>query len=93
MEELKTSDISEISPELIAAIKELRDATPTGTAFPWSDMEVGDSILFQTEQGETLESIRAKIEASISQYMNFTGKKFTAKKMLTENGFRVWRRE
>ena len=85
MKELKAPDTSKISPELMSAIKEMQDATPTGTAFPWSDMDVGDSILFQTEKGETLESIRARIDASISQYMKFTGKKFSSKRILKDN--------
>lgn len=93
MKKQKTPDGWMLPPELSNAIKEMQDANPVMTAYPWSDMEIGDSILFQAEQGENLESISAEIETSISQYSKLTGKKFSTKKIPSENGFRIWRRE
>ena len=81
-----------LPPELGIAIREMRESTPVMSAYPWSDMEIGDSVMFQAEQGETLESISADIETSMFQYSKFTGKKFLSKKIPSENGLRVWRR-
>jgi len=93
MKKQNSPDGRTLPPELSSAIKEMQDAKPAMTAYPWSDMEVGDSILFQAEQGENLESISTEIETSISQYSKLTGKKFSTQKRPSENGFRIWRRE
>ena len=92
MEKQRTHVIT-LPPEVIKAIKEMQDAKPILTAYPWSDMEIGDSILLQAEQGETLDSISNEIETSISQYSKITGKEFAIKRIYLSNGFRVWRRE
>ena len=92
MENNKSLDEMTLSSELKGVIKQMKETMPVATIYPWPDMEVGDSILFQTEKGETLESIRARIDASISQYMKFTGKKFSSKRILKDNGVRVWRK-
>ena len=92
MEKPRTHVIT-LPQEVIKAIKEMRDAKPILTAYPWSDMEIGDSILLEADRGETLDSISKEIETSIARYSKITGKEFAIKRIYLSNGFRVWRKE
>ena len=61
--------------------------------YPWSQMEVGDSVLIEVEKGESIAGLKRKVGHSARYYGEKTGRKF---KTLTEhagNGVRVWRTE
>ena len=45
--------------------------------YPWPDMKVGDSVLFQPENGQKLYSIKQTVGPSARYYGEKTGKKFT----------------
>jgi hypothetical protein len=83
----------QLPPELEKAVKQMRDAKPVVTLYPWPDMKVGDSILFQAEGGESIEVLRRRVGVSVYHYGKASGKQFTTKLLSDENGFRVWRTE
>ena len=61
--------------------------------YPWPEMEVGDSVLIQAEDGQTLFSLKRKVGPSARYYGEKTGKNFKTMLMREENGIRVWRVE
>ncbi|SPD72337.1 hypothetical protein PITCH_A1290014 [uncultured Desulfobacterium sp.] len=61
--------------------------------YPWPQMEVGDSVLVQLEQGESLYSLKRKVGPAARYYGDKTGKKFKALLDHDGNGVRVWRIE
>ena len=81
----------QIAPELRRAINEMKASHSVATIYPWPEMQVGDSVLFQAEQGESLRLLRMRIAGSASTYGKVSGKKFTSTLMPKENGLRVWR--
>ena len=56
-------------------------------------MEVGDSVLIQTEEGQTLFNVKRKIGPSARYYGQQTDKKFKTLMIREENGVRIWRVE
>ncbi len=80
-------------PEVSRAIEQMQNAETVVAAYPWPEMEIGDSIFLEAEQGETLESIRVSVEMSVFQYTKNSGKKFSSKIIQESNGVRVWRLE
>ena len=93
MKKEKSPDNLVLPPELRKAIKEMQQVTSVMTDYPWSGMEIGDSVLFQAEVGETLDSMQSKVETLLSQYTKITGKTFFSKRILKDNGVRVWRKQ
>jgi hypothetical protein len=59
--------------------------------YPWSDVEVGDSVLIQAEEGEKLFNLKRKVGPSETYYGQKTGKKFKTLLDHDSNGVRVWR--
>ena len=80
-------------PEVSRAIEQMQNAETVVAAYPWPEMEIGDAIFLQADQGETPESIRVSVEASVFQYSKDSGKKFSSKIISESNGVRVWRLE
>jgi hypothetical protein len=91
MTEKNISEGQRIAPELRRAINEMMGSHSVATIYPWPDMQVGDSVLFQAERGESLRLLRKRVGGSASVYGKTSGKRFTSKLMPKENGFRVWR--
>ena len=84
---------SKLPPELKGAIKQMKETKPFVTGYPWPEMEIGDSILFQADKGESIQAIRRKIGGSAYHYGKMSGKKFATKIFAEENAVRVWRIE
>jgi hypothetical protein len=59
--------------------------------YPWPDMEVGDSVLIQAEEGEAIAEFRRSVVSSAQYYGNKTGKKFKVLFDHDTKSFRVWR--
>lgn len=59
--------------------------------FPWSEMQVGDSVLIEAEKGENLNNLKRKVAPSALYYGQRTDKKFKALLDHDNNGVRVWR--
>ena len=58
----------QLPPELEKAVKQMRDAKPVVTLYPWPDMKVGDSILFQAEGGESIDQPSALVIINIGPF-------------------------
>ena len=58
--------------------------------FPFKDMEVGDSFLFETKEKE-LTSARNIINSSFVYFRTKTNKDWKIATRKVENGLRVWR--
>jgi len=61
--------------------------------FPWDEMNVGDSVFIEPEEGQTLFALKRKVGPSARYYGNMTGKKFKTLMVREDNGVRVWRVE
>ena len=61
--------------------------------YPWPDMEVGDSVLVRTEDGEALYKLKRKVWSASSYYGKKSNKKFRTVLIHEKNGVRVWRIE
>jgi hypothetical protein len=61
--------------------------------YPWSQMEVGDSVLIQAEEGESLYNLKPKVGPAARYYGDKTDKKFKTLMDQEGNGVRVWRIE
>ena len=59
--------------------------------YPWSRMEIGDSVLILAGENEQVELFKRKIYQSARYYGDKTGKKFKHLFDHEENGVRVWR--
>ncbi len=96
---MKNNDIHDIidpskgSSTLQEAILELKNTAYTATIYPWPDMQVGDSVLFQADGEESIRVLRRRIGVSVYHYGKTSGKKFITKLQPNEEGFRVWRTE
>lgn len=91
MEDNGLFDEMTVSFEVKRAIRQMRETTLVETTYPWADMEVGDSVLFQADKGESIQMLRRKVGVSAYHYGKISGKKFATKLIPEENGFRVWR--
>ncbi len=91
MEDNGLFDERTLSPELKTAIKQIKETAPTATIYPWPDMEVGDSVLFQADKRESVRVLRRRVGVSAYHYGKISGKKFATKLLPKENSFRVWR--
>ena len=58
--------------------------------YPWPEMEVGDSVFVEVEEGQSLFDLKRKVGPSARYYGEKTGKKFNTLLMREENGVRVW---
>ncbi len=88
-----TIDESRLPPALKSAIKEMRETRQPATSYPWPEMEIGDSVLFQAGRGESIKDIRSRVGGSAYHYGKMSGKKFATKLMSEEKAVRVWRIE
>jgi len=61
--------------------------------YPWPEMEVGDSVLIQTEDGEPLFKLKRRVWSASNYYGTKTNKKFKTMLIHEKNGVRVWRVE
>jgi len=61
--------------------------------FPWSKMNVGDSVLVSVGKGEDVNALKCKVKGSARYYGVRTNKKFRSLLSRAENGVRVWRVE
>ncbi len=93
MENNDSLDEMTLWPELKGAIKQMKETMPVATIYPWPDMEVGDSVLFQADKGESLHVLRRRVGVSAYHYGKVSGKKFASKMLPEENAFRIWRTE
>jgi len=59
--------------------------------YPWEDMEVGDSVFIEAEDGESLFNLKRRVGPAALYYGNVTGKKFKTMLVREENGVRTWR--
>jgi hypothetical protein len=59
--------------------------------FPWSEMEVGDSVLIKADKKETVDILKGKIKGSARYFGEKTGRKFRSLIDRQEKGVRVWR--
>ena len=91
MEENSLFDEMTLSPELKRAIRQMKETAPVTTTYPWPDMELGDSVLFQVDKGESIQMLRRRVGVSAYHYGKISGKKFATKLIPEENAFRVWR--
>jgi len=62
-------------------------------SFPWSEMEVGDSVLIKAGKPEKVDILKRKVKGSARYYGVKTGKKFRSLVNREESGVRVWRIE
>jgi hypothetical protein len=93
MENKNILDKTILSTELKGAIKQMKETMPVATIYPWPDMEVGDSVLFEADKGESLQVLRRRVGVSAYHYGKVSGKKFASKMLPEENAFRIWRTE
>ncbi|MBW2144648.1 MAG: hypothetical protein JRG75_09670 [Deltaproteobacteria bacterium] len=84
-------DETTLSPEIKRAIKQMKETMPVATIYPWSDMDIGDSVLFHADKGESARVLRRRVGVSAYHYGKVSGKKFATKLLPEENAFRVWR--
>ena len=61
--------------------------------YPWPDMELGDSVLIQTKDGESLFKLKRKVWSAANYYGKKANKKFKTILLHEKNGVRVWRIE
>ncbi len=59
--------------------------------YPWPDMKVGDSVLIQADEGESLYNLKRKVGPSARYYGEKTDKQFKTLIDHETNGVRVWR--
>jgi hypothetical protein len=59
--------------------------------YPWDQMEVGDSVFVEAEEGQSLSDLKRIVGPSARYYGEVTGKKFKTLMIREENGVRVWR--
>lgn len=59
--------------------------------YPWPEMKVGDSVLIQPDEGQSLYTLKRKIGPSARYYGDTSGKQVKTMLMRGENGIRVWR--
>ncbi|SPD71833.1 hypothetical protein PITCH_A1070007 [uncultured Desulfobacterium sp.] len=60
--------------------------------YPWSNMDVGDSVFFRVEKGESIQQLKRKVVPSSRYYGEKTNKEFkTMTERDPEEGIRVWR--
>ena len=59
--------------------------------YPWPGMQVGESVLIQADEGETLYNLKRKVGPSARYYGEKTGKQFKTMIDHDTNGVRVWR--
>ena len=92
---IKKSKIDELQfPQAVnEAVIQMRETKSVGTIYPWPDMNVGDSVLFQAEGNESVRVLRRRVGVSVYNYGKISGKQFTTKLLPDENSFRVWRTE
>jgi len=91
MEDNDLVDEMALYPGLNGAIRQMKEVQPVVTIYPWPNMEVGDSVLFQADKGESIRALRRRVGVSAYHYGKASGKKFATKLQPKENGFRVWR--
>jgi hypothetical protein len=61
--------------------------------YPWTGMELGDSVLIIAGNGDTLSKLKRRVGRAGRYYGQMNGKKFKTLIMREENGVRVWRVE
>ncbi len=61
--------------------------------YPWPNMEVGESVSIQAEDGEKLYNLKRKVGPAARYYGEKTGKQFKTLLDHDGNGVRVWRIE
>jgi hypothetical protein len=61
--------------------------------YPWSEMNVGDSVFIAAEIEENLYNLKRVVGPAARYYGDKTGKKFKTLLDRDENGVRVWRTE
>ena len=61
--------------------------------FPWSEMEVGDSVLVRLGSGEAIDTLKRQVKGSARYYGVKTGRRFRSLISREEDGVRVWRVE
>lgn len=71
----------------------MHESKPFATTYPWPEMEIGDSVLFQAGKGESIKNIRRKVGGAAYHYGKISGKKFATKIFPEDNSLRVWRIE
>jgi hypothetical protein len=59
--------------------------------YPWQEMQVGDSVLIQADDGETLYNLKRRVGPAARYYGDKTGKQFKTLLDRDGNGVRVWR--
>ncbi len=59
--------------------------------YPWPDMEPGDSVLIEADEGEKLYYLKRKVGPSARYYGEKTGKQFKILVDYDHKGVRVWR--
>ena len=82
---------SKLPPELKGAVTQMKETKSIATTYPWPDMEVGDSVLFNASKGEVIDVLRRRVGGSAYHYGKLSDKKFATKLIPEENAFRVWR--
>lgn len=84
-------DRTPFPPEIKVAMDKMKEAGPVEALYPWPDMEVGDSVLFQADKGESIRVLKNRIGDNACHYGKMSGKKFEARLVPGKNAFRVWR--
>jgi hypothetical protein len=59
--------------------------------YPWHDMKVGESVLIEAEEGDSLFNLKRKVGPAARYFGEKTGRAFKTLLMREENGVRVWR--
>ncbi len=59
--------------------------------YSWPTISVGDSVLLQPSEDETIELLRNRVSKSIHKFNKRTGKKLHSMSIREENTVRVWR--
>ena len=59
-------------------------------SYPFSKMEVGDSVLYEVTDGESLRMLARRVQPAMHHYKKHN-QKFVSRTIKEENGIRVWR--
>lgn len=59
--------------------------------YPWDEMEVGDSVFFEADDGESIFTLKRRVGPAATYFGQQTGKQFKTLLMREDNGVRVWR--
>ena len=54
----------QLPPALQEAVNQMKNTRPVGTIYPWPDMNVGDSVLFEAEEDESIRVLRRRVGVS-----------------------------